>query len=488
VLLVLPEALSRDRYDLEMHYQGRVVSEADEGVYYVGSRGTWYPKAGSGFTDFDMKFHYPANLDLVATGDLVETTVEGAQRTSHFRTASPIRIAGFNLGQYVRTSKQFGDYTIEVCANLEVESQLKPEVRPSVVLVQPSLTRNRRFEPAPAPTMITPTPPDEVRPSDRIEEVAVSSAQDFERLVEWFGPPASKHIVISPVPRNLGQGFPGLVYASTMSYFRAGDPPLKNLPPYEQIFYADLLRAHEISHQWWGNVITIEDGSDIWVMEALATYTALMLLEERRGPEARDGVLASYREHLLAVNEDGETNDSAGAIVLGYRLRSSKFPNAPSIIMYQKGAWILHMLRGILGDEPFRKFLRDLLDRYQYKVITTNEFRLEAARYLPQAWPDPSLEVFFDQWVYGTGIPKYRLEYKTKGKAPRIEFQARLRQENVPAHFTAVLPLRIETLPGRSTTEYIRSDGPLTELNLVLRNPPSNVTLDPQKNVLAIVE
>ncbi|MEX2302861.1 MAG: M1 family aminopeptidase [Bryobacterales bacterium] len=488
VMLVLPEPPDRERYEIELHFQGRVVSQADEGVYYVGSRGTWYPKAGSGFTSFDMTFHYPANLDLVATGELVETTVEGAQRTSRFKTASPIRIAGFNLGQYVRTSKQVGDYTVEVCANREVESRIEPAAAPSIVFVQPSPVRNRRFEASPAATVITPTPPDLVRPSDRIEEVAASSAQDLQRLVGWFGAPAARQIVISPVPRNLGQGFPGLVYAATLSYFRASDPPLKNLAPYQQTFYTELLRAHEMSHQWWGNVVTIEESSDIWIMESLATYTALMLLEERRGIAARDQVLADYRAHLLAVNEDGETSESAGAIVLGYRLRSSKFPNAPDVIMYEKGAWILHMLRGIMGDETFRVFLRDILDRYRYTVITTDEFRIEAARHLPAAWPDPKLEIFFDQWIYGTGIPKYKLEYSTKGKAPRIEFRARLTQQNVPNHFTALVPVRIDTLPGRSTTEYIRSDGAVTEFNLVLRNPPSSVTLDPHKNVLAIIE
>ncbi len=488
VMLIMPDGPSREQYDLEMHYQGRVVSEADEGVYYVGSRGTWYPKTNSGFTDFEMTFHYPANLDLVATGQLIETMVEGDQRTSRFKTSAPIRIAGFNLGQYVRTSKQVGDYTIEVCANREMESRLQPTRRPAVVFVPPSITRNRRFDPSPGATVITPTPPDQVRPSDRIEEVAAASAEDLERLVEWLGAPAARHIAISPVPRNIGQGFPGLVYASTLSYFRADDPPLANLPLYEKTFYTELLRAHELSHQWWGNVVTIDDSADIWLMEALATYTALMVLEERRGPEARDQVLADYRGHLLAENEDGETTESAGAVVLGYRLRSSKFPDAPSVIMYQKGAWILHMLRGILGDENFRQFLRDLRDRYEYKAITTNEFRLEAARYLPQDWPDPSLEIFFDQWVYGTGIPKYKLDYRTKGKAPRIAFQARLKQENVPDHFTAVVPVLIETLPGRSTTEYIRSDGAVTELNLVLRNPPSKVTLDPHKDVLSIIE
>jgi aminopeptidase N len=146
------------------------------------------------------------------------------------------------------------------------------------------------------------------------------------------------------------------------------------------------------------------------------------------------------------------------------------------------------MLRGIMGEQPFREFLRDLCSRYHFKVITTDAFRREAARYLPANWPDPQLDIFFDQWVYGTGIPKYKLDYRTKGKAPRVQFQARLQQLNVPAHFTALVPVRIETLPGRSTTEYIRSDGLETELNLVLRNAPSSVTLDPDKTVLAVIE
>jgi aminopeptidase N len=290
------------------------------------------------------------------------------------------------------------------------------------------------------------------------------------------------------VPRTFGQGFPGLVYASTLSYFRPDDAPLKTLPPEQQIFFSELLRAHEISHQWWGNVVTIDDESDIWLMEALATYSALMLFEERHGSQARDNVLADYRQRLLAVNEDGETTESAGAVVLGYRLRSSKFPNAPNVIMYEKGAWIVHMLRGIMGEQQFRSFLRDLCTRFHFQSMTTEDFRREAARYLPAEYPDPKLEIFFDQWVYATGIPKYKLEYHTKGKAPRVQFQARLRQQGVPNHFTAVVPVRIETLPGRSTTEYIRSDGAETELNLVLRNAPSSVRIDPEKTLLAIIE
>ncbi len=491
ILLVLPEnPPAGAHYELEMQYDGRVVSEADEGVYYVGSRGTWYPKTGSSFANFDFTFHYPAELDLVATAELVETKLEGAERMSRFRTPSPIRLAGFNLGRYKRVSRQVGDYTLEVCANRELEANLKQPAPQSMVLLDPTVSANRTFGRGSAATVFLPPPPPAavVRATDRIDEVAASSAADLQHLVDWFGPPATSHIVISPVPRSFGQGFPGLVYASTLSYFRADDPPLKNLPAWQQTFYAQLLRSHEISHQWWGNVVSIDDESDIWLMEALATYSALMLVEQRSGPQARDELLAEYRQRLLSVNEDGETIESAGPVVLGYRLRSSKFPDAPNVIMYEKGAWILHMLRGILGDEPFRALLRELCERYRNKVITTDDFRREAVRYLPANWPDPQLEVFFEQWVYATGIPHYKLEYHTKGKAPHIQFQARLHQEGVPDHFTAAVPLRIETLPGHSTTEIIRSDGSETELNLVLRNPPSNVTLDPAKTLLAVTE
>jgi hypothetical protein len=492
VMLVLAEnPLPEARYEIEMHYEGRVISEAGEGVYYVGSRGSWYPKTPAGFTNFELTFHYPADLDLVATADLIETTVEGDVRTSRFRTGSPIRVAGFNLGHYQRTSQQVGAYTVEVCANREVESSLRPRAQSPIIFVQPATGRRRSTFAGGGPattSVITPTPPVEVRPSDRIQEVAASSAAALKQFVEWFGAPAREHIVISPVPRNFGQGFPGLVYAPTRSYFRAEDPLLKDLSPDQQIFYTDLLLAHELAHQWWGNVVTVDDESDVWLMEALATYSALMLLEENRGPEARDNVLAHYRQDLLALNEDGETIESAGAIVLGSRLRSSKFPYAPNFIMYEKGAWILHMLRGIMGDEAFRAFLRDLRSGYERKAISTDEFRREAVRHLPQDWPDSNLEVFFEQWVYGTGIPKYKLEFSAKGRAPQIQFQARLMQHGVPNHFSAAVPVRIETLPGRSTTEYIHSDGGETELNLVLRNPPSNVVLDPHKTLLAIIE
>ena len=100
-------------------------------------------------------------------------------------------------------------------------------------------------------------------------------------------------------------------------------------------------------------------------MEALATYSSLMFLEHRMGKDALHRTLEEFKNHLLSKNDTGATTESAGAIVLGPRLSSSHSPNARRIIVYEKGAWILHMLRSMVGDEQFLRLLRDIATSYK---------------------------------------------------------------------------------------------------------------------------
>jgi aminopeptidase N len=279
-----------------------------------------------------------------------------------------------------------------------------------------------------------------------------------------------------------------LVYAATLSYFDPADPPLQALPPFERLFYSQQLQPHEIAHQWWGNIISVETDSDDWLMEALATYSSLLYLEHKHGRSVLDEALAEFKKHLLEQNEAGEPIERAGAVVLGSRLRSSQFPTARRVIIYEKGAWIFHMLRGIMGDGKFFEFLRSLRDDFEFKVLTNEDFRAHAARYVPTDWPDSTLVNFFDQWVYGTGIPKLSVSFLNKGKAPRIEFEAQLHQTGVSEHFSVPAPLEIHTLPGRSLVKEVRTDGDLTALSVVLQNPASRVVIDPANWLLAIKE
>ena len=139
-------------------------------------------------------------------------------------------------------------------------------------------------------------------------------------------------------------------------------------------------------------------------MEALSNYSALLYLESRSGPKFMDRILDEYRHELLLKGPDGETAESEGPVVQGRRLESSNNPKAWNAVAYGKGTWIIHMLRRRMGDaQNLRKcspeFCAGVMNG---KPLIPNSSRQLCAEFLPKGSPDPRLETFFDQWVYGT--------------------------------------------------------------------------------------
>ncbi len=483
VLAILPDDLAAGvRYRIEFEYRGKVVSEAGRGVYFVDNRRNWYPRIGFDRTRYEMEFRYPRNLELVATGNLVSERFEGGQRISRFETEKEIRLAAFNLGDYESARREVGGYGVEVRATKTVEERLQPARMP-IVVAPPTVPGRRRGRNDP-PVLVLPSPPP-ADPSQDIERIADESAEAFRYFMSRFGQPAMPTTVISPVPGGFGQGFPGLVYASTLSYFERGDRVLQNLAPATQRFYADLMRPHEIAHQWWGNVVTSILDRDAWMMEALATYSSLLWLEERHGVAERNLVLNEFRDNLLR-KVDGKTVESAGPIVLGRRLRTSDLPEAYRVIVYEKGAWIIHMLRGVLGDESFFAMLRELCVRYQDDPVTTEGFRQLLAEFVPRGYHDPGLRDFFGQWVHGTGIPRLSVDWNQTSGGGRHRFKLRLKQSEVADYFPLSVPIEVHTLPGRSLVKSVVSGaGDEAGFSVVLRNPASRVVIDPESWLLA---
>src|SRR5260370_33329014 len=138
-----------------------------------------------------------------------------------------------------------------------------------------------------------------------------------------FGPPPIRNLAITPIPGGFGQGFPGLVYLATMAYLNPEQRPAFFRERPQQTFYSELLEAHEVAHQWWGNMVIPASYQDEWLMEALANYSALLLLGKKQGIKAVEAVLDYYNKHLLAKLESGNTLGSAGPIAWSDRLHSS---------------------------------------------------------------------------------------------------------------------------------------------------------------------
>jgi hypothetical protein len=487
IVVVLDNPLEPgSRHQFEFECEGKIVAEAGHGIYFVGARGNWYPSRGAWFTSYDLVFRYPKKLQLVATGRLVESSVEGETHVARWKPDGPIRVAGFNLGNFERTQTRVGEYTIEVCANKELEPALRPPVLPPIEPLPP-LQPGRRNPTRLPPAVLAPTFQEPPPPVRRIDQVARESADALEFFVTRFGPPALQHLTISPIPGRFGQGFPGLVYISTLSYYQPEDKPLEKLNQQARVFFSDQLRAHEIAHQWWGNLVASAGYHDDWLTESLADYSALLFLEHRQGAKVMDGMLARYRNNLLTRLEDGRTVESAGAIVLGDRLRTSRSPRAQQTITYEKGAWVLHMLRRLMGDQKFFALLSELRRQYAYKTLSTEQFRQLAARFLPPLPNDPNLENFFHQWVYSTGIPTLKLEYKISGAPPRVRVAGVVRQSDVPEDFSVSVPVEIQPAgKGERLEIRVQTGNGEASFQATLAARPARVALDPRDSVLAV--
>jgi aminopeptidase N len=304
-------------------------------------------------------------------------------------------------------------------------------------------------------------------------------------MSEHFGPPPLKTLTVSPIPGTFGQGFPGLLYLSTITYLNPEHRPAGVRSEPQQTFFSEILSAHETAHQWWGNAVASAGYQDDWIMEGLANYSALLYLEKRKGARALESVLEQYKSHLVAKTEDGRRMDSAGPVIWGARLENSRVPGAWRTIIYEKGSWIMHMLRRRIGDERFLAMLGELRRRYQYRALTTEQFRQLAAQFLPPRSPDPQLEAFFDQWVYGTGIPTLRLNHSVRGKEPSVRITGTVTQTDADEDFSTYVPIEVQFSKAKPLTHWVRTAaGPVT-FSLTVRQAPAKILLDPTYSVLA---
>ena len=488
-VVVVSEALAAaSDHVLKFQHEGSVISFAGKGVYFVEARSNWYPQSGFNFADYDLTFHYPHALTLVAPGDLKEEE-PGSQsdnsesKISRYVTPVPIRVAGFNLGQYEKVSGNDPGFRVDVYGNRNLEYALVPKPRETLQLPNSIGLRPGRNTAASAASVTTlPVVPD---PLGRLREVASDVSACFQYFTSLFGPPAMNSLTVAPVPGSFGQGFPGLVYLSTIAYIEPTERPAFARSLQNQVFFSDLIEAHEVAHQWWGNVVVSAGNQDEWIMEGLANYSAMMWLEKKKGAKVLEQLLQQYRDDLLTKDQTGHPIEAAGPITWGYRLEASDSASAWRVITYEKGAWIYHMIRKRLGDERFLKMLAELRHRYEFKVVTTEGFRALVKEYVAPKVSKNSVDLFFDNWVYSTGVPSLKLSYAVKPAAKQWKVSGTIEQSAVDNDFTAEVPVEIQFAKGPSQIVWVEtSDEPAT-FSATIQDLPVKVALGTGTTVLA---
>ncbi len=167
---------------------------------------------------------------------------------------------------------------------------------------------------------------------------------------------------------------------------------------------------HEIAHQWFGNAVTESDWDDVWLSEGFATYFTLLYIEHAYG---RDEFLRGLDDSRQTVMAFAAKNPSYTII----HQNLSRMEDVTSSHTYQKGSWVLHMLRGVVGSEAFQRGIRTYYQRHFNANATTADFRraMEEASGRELGW-------FFDQWLYRPGTLEIagRWSYDARAKQVRI--------------------------------------------------------------------
>ncbi len=223
----------------------------------------------------------------------------------------------------------------------------------------------------------------------------------------------------------------------------------------------DWVVAHELAHQWWGDSVTLADWPDIWLNEGFATYSEALWWEHEYGPAGLRAYMSSLDTRPFCGTVYAPTCDLFGDTV------------------YNKGAWVLHMLRGVVGDTAFFAGLRDYAETFRHANATTQDLqaRMEAASGL-------DLQGYFSRWLTQEGEPDYRWGWTVAETPAGFVTHVRVEQTQPTGPFVMPIRLRITSSAG-DVDEVVQDNLPGQDFSLApLPDPPISVQLDPDAWIL----
>jgi len=417
--------------------------------FYIDPGASWYPRnrQGADLAMFDITYHSPDWYPIASIGERTDSSAAGKVLTTHWVTRRPTPFATFNLGLFDNYHVQHpGAPPLDVMLSEEAHRLLKRELAAEgFMLLEQSHMR---------------------------ENVAVDISNSLKLFSSLFGESFYQHFYVTEIPYNEGVSFPGMIDLSwgTFQY--------TSLDGFDEFF-----RAHEVAHQWWGNGVQPASYRDVWLAEGLASFSALWYLQSER--KRNDEYFKFLDQYRFDINDSRE---KAGPIWIGYR-------NGPlggyQVMIYEKGAWVFHMLRilmldlGTMKEDRFTETMRDFYQTYRGRRATTDDFRSVVERHagIPMDW-------FFDQWVKGTGIPIYHVAWTSQpADNGRYKVKLRVTQEHVPPGFQMFVLVSADL--GENRFAHFRvnvRDGQTEYESPLLPAEPRAVKFNDLNSVLATVK
>lgn len=450
-----PPLVAGDSVQVEVQYHGPIIKR-DGDWFWLESDLTWLPVHQTQVrATYDLTFHHPADIQLSSIHERVSRETKRGTTTSRWVCDRPVQYASFNLG-------------------FMKEHQVKAKGIPEVIVL---MSDEQHGEWARA-----------------LAEEGIASGKDMEKQVgadvgnslaffqSVYGPLPVKRLFATETPIAHGVSFPGMIalYAGTFqTNARYGEN--------------ELFRSHEVAHQWWPYGVGVRSYHDYWLSEGFAHFSALWFLQtSNRTTKRYFDMLEEWRKDIVeGQRQKLGTGLRIAPTWLGSRAAVNNGQGAYHTAIYEKGAWILHMLRNLLldldrmSDERFRALMKDYYQTYQGQDASTQDFRRVAEKHAGQ-----DLGWFFKQWVYGTDIPAYRFSWKSEpAAAGKFKVRCRIEQREVPESFRMSVPILIDFGDRGHARFRVEVTGPTTEIELPpLDAAPKRLVFNDLASVLCEVE
>jgi len=461
--VVFPEPLAKSaEVLLRIAYQGdAVLTDAGDKNYVVGARESWYPNLGvmGEPARFDLTYRVPAGNQVVSVGRLVSARVLGRESVSEWKTDGPVRVAGFNYGQFKKLERH------DEPSGVDLEVFTNPGTPDVIRTINAVLESSGRRElaglgvdgelqnNAPQATLGTVN-------TARLAEAAMADGINACRVfTTYFGPLAEKHVAITQQSQfNFGQSWPSLIFMPYISFLDGTQRQRLGLAAGAKDF-VNKVGFHEVAHQWWGHLVAAESYRDVWMEEGFAEFSAALAVQHTQGWGAADRLWREARRAIFArPPRSTVANLDAGPLTQGLRLATEHSPGAYRALVYEKGAYVLHMLRMLMWDgadpTPDRRFMammHDYAASYAGRQASTADFQQVVERHMVPALDargDGKMDWFFRQWVYGTEAPHFAADLRLEPAGAEVHIKGKVTQEGVSDDFRSLLPIYLELERG----------------------------------------
>jgi hypothetical protein len=431
---------------LKLHYHGDLIDRYVD-FFRIKSSVAWYPRSleGRSLATFDLTFSTGFKYLLASVGDKVDSSRSDRTVRSRWVTQGPIRNASFNLGLF---------------EGYDVSEQGAP---PVTVMISEEAHKKLAKQFA--------------QQSKMRERVGADVSKSLKFFQEVYGPTPVRRFYATEIPDFHGEAFPGMVHLSWVTFQNTAEEG------WDEVF-----RAHEVAHQWWGIGVDFASYHDQWLSEGFSTFSGLWYLQSVRGNnEQYFDLLRRWKSSILLRGAE------PGPIWLGYRVFATRDDDLDDYqtIIYQKGAWVVHMLRILtldlktMSEDRFTNIMKDFYRKYEGRRASTDDFRKVVEKHT-----GTDMRWFFDQWVYGAEVPTYRVAHRSEKTAVgRWKVRLRIRQEGVPESFQMYVPVTLDLGKKQTARFRVKVTGALTELELPpVPAEPKKVVFNDLEGVLAEVK